>query len=153
MTTMGGERLGDRIAPARNPPRTEDVRHRKPRRGRRFRRRQSRCQLAAHGHGAAALLLPAYYVADATLTLGLRMWRRERFWAAHRSHSYQRATDNGFTASAVIRRTPLLNTALALLALLTIRVPSPALAALALLAGALAVGLTLRSFARRRATP
>ncbi|MCL2713667.1 MAG: glycosyltransferase family 4 protein [Alphaproteobacteria bacterium] len=110
-------------------------------------------QLAAHGHGAAALLLPAYYVADATLTLGLRIWRRERFWAAHRSHFYQRATDNGFPVSAVIRRTTLLNTALALLALLTIRVPSLAVAALALLAGTIAVGLTLRSFARHRAGP
>ena len=54
-------------------------------------------QLAWHQQFAAALLLPLYYLADATVTLCRRLIRREPFWAAHRSHFYQRATDNGFT--------------------------------------------------------
>ncbi len=47
--------------------------------------------LAAHGQWAAALILPLYYFADATLTLMRRIVRREKFWRAHRQHFYQRA--------------------------------------------------------------
>lgn len=47
--------------------------------------------LAAEGFWAAALLLPAVFLGDATLTLLKRIARRERFWEAHRSHFYQRA--------------------------------------------------------------
>lgn len=47
--------------------------------------------LAARGAWAAALILPAYYLADATLTLLRRLLRGERVWEAHRSHFYQRA--------------------------------------------------------------
>ena len=61
-------------------------------------------QLAWHQQFAAALLLPLYYLADATVTLLRRMVRREPFWAAHRTHFYQRATDNGFTVWRVVRR-------------------------------------------------
>ncbi|MSO85835.1 MAG: glycosyltransferase family 4 protein [Rhodospirillales bacterium] len=47
--------------------------------------------LAQEGQWAAALILPLYYLADATLTLAGRILRRERFWQAHRQHFYQRA--------------------------------------------------------------
>jgi UDP-N-acetylmuramyl pentapeptide phosphotransferase/UDP-N-acetylglucosamine-1-phosphate transferase len=47
--------------------------------------------LAARGYWAPALILPLYYLADATLTLLRRIARRERFWQAHRTHFYQRA--------------------------------------------------------------
>ena len=47
--------------------------------------------LAAGGHWAPALLLPLYYLADATWTLLRRMLRGEKFWQAHRSHLYQHA--------------------------------------------------------------
>ena len=57
-------------------------------------------QLASHQHLAAALLLPLYYLADATVTLLRRVIQREPFWAAHRSHFYQRATDNGLRCGA-----------------------------------------------------
>ena len=57
-------------------------------------------QLAWHQQFAAALLLPLYYLADATVTLLRRMARGEPFWAAHRTHFYQRATDNGFSVLA-----------------------------------------------------
>ena len=54
-------------------------------------------QLAWQQHIAAALLLPLYYLSDATVTLSSRVVRGEPFWTAHRSHFYQRATDNGFS--------------------------------------------------------
>ncbi|MGE5505907.1 MAG: MraY family glycosyltransferase [Actinomycetota bacterium] len=48
-------------------------------------------QLAAAGQLAAALILPAYYLADATITLGRRALAGEKVWQAHRRHFYQRA--------------------------------------------------------------
>lgn len=48
-------------------------------------------RLAAEGQLAAALILPAYYLADATITLVRRGARGERVWQAHRQHFYQRA--------------------------------------------------------------
>lgn len=47
--------------------------------------------LAARGFWAAALVLPLYYLLDATWTLLARLIRGERVWEAHREHWYQRA--------------------------------------------------------------
>lgn len=47
--------------------------------------------LAARGYWVAALLLPAYYLADATITLTRRALRGEKIWRAHREHFYQKA--------------------------------------------------------------
>ena len=105
-------------------------------------------ELAWHGQPAAALLLPAYYLVDSTITLFRRIARREQFWSAHRSHFYQRATDNGFSVSRVIGEVFLLNLVLAGLAILTVRAGSMPLTLLALLAGAIAIGLVLRRFSR-----
>lgn len=52
-------------------------------------------QLAAAGQLAAAVILPAYYLADATITLGRRALRGEKVWQAHRQHFYQRAVQGG----------------------------------------------------------
>jgi UDP-N-acetylmuramyl pentapeptide phosphotransferase/UDP-N-acetylglucosamine-1-phosphate transferase len=51
--------------------------------------------LAANDALAAALILPLYYVVDATTTLVRRMARGEKPWEAHRSHFYQRAVGGG----------------------------------------------------------
>ncbi|MGV7214096.1 MraY family glycosyltransferase [Bradyrhizobium sp. UFLA05-112] len=107
--------------------------------------------LAWHQQIAAALLLPAYYLADSTVTLFRRIARREPFWSAHRSHFYQRATDNGFTVSRVVSEVFALNLLLALLAILTIKAASTTVTTLALLAGAVAVGFVLRRFSQVRA--
>ena len=48
-------------------------------------------EIAGAGLWAAALLLPLYYLMDATLTLSRRLMRGERLMEAHRSHFYQRA--------------------------------------------------------------
>jgi UDP-N-acetylmuramyl pentapeptide phosphotransferase/UDP-N-acetylglucosamine-1-phosphate transferase len=60
--------------------------------------------LAAKGYWAQALILPLYYLADATITLVRRMARGERFWQAHKSHFYQRAAarDGDHAAVAVL---------------------------------------------------
>ncbi len=57
---------------------------------------------AAEGYWAVALLLPLYYLADATLTLFSRLRRREPVWRAHRKHYYQRAIRRGLSHGAVV---------------------------------------------------
>nr|WP_259215065.1 glycosyltransferase family 4 protein [Bradyrhizobium centrosematis] len=109
-------------------------------------------ELAWHGQPAAALLLPAYYLADATITLFRRIVRREPFWSAHRSHFYQRATDNGFTVPRVIGEVFALNLVLALLGIVTVRAGSTTITIVSLLAGAAAVAVVLRRFSRAQSS-
>lgn len=59
---------------------------------------------AASGFWAAALILPLYYLADASLTLARRGLRGEKLWQAHREHFYQRAVQRGFSHAAVAKR-------------------------------------------------
>lgn len=75
-------------------------------------------EAAAAGLWAAALILPLYYLADATWTLARRLWRRQRLWRAHREHFYQRAVQRGFSHAAVVRRILLCNAVLIVLAIM-----------------------------------
>ncbi|MCG2671842.1 glycosyltransferase family 4 protein [Bradyrhizobium sp. GCM10023182] len=109
-------------------------------------------ELAWHGQPAAALLLPAYYLADSTITLFRRIARREQFWSAHRSHFYQRATDNGFSVPRVVGEVFVLNLVLAALALLTVRSGSVTVTLIALLAAAIAIAFVLLRFSRPQAS-
>lgn len=108
-------------------------------------------ELAGRGHFAAALLLPLYYLADGTLTLLRRMKNRERFWLAHRSHFYQRATDNGFTVPRVIGEVFALNIVLVILATLSIIAASHPIDLMLICAGLATVGVVLARFSRQRA--
>ena len=47
--------------------------------------------LAASGQWLPALILPLYYLADATMTLFRRLLRGQKIWQAHRCHFYQYA--------------------------------------------------------------
>ncbi len=107
-------------------------------------------QLAWQHHLAAALLLPLYYLGDASVTLLRRVMRREPFWIAHRSHFYQRATDNGFTVMQVVAEVFTLNLGLAALAAFTIKAPSAAGAYGLVALGAAAVASVLFRFSRPR---
>jgi UDP-N-acetylmuramyl pentapeptide phosphotransferase/UDP-N-acetylglucosamine-1-phosphate transferase len=107
-------------------------------------------QLAWHQHLAAALLLPLYYLADATVTLLRRLIRREPFWIAHRSHFYQRATDNGFSVMQVVSEVFTLNLVLAALAAFSIKAPSSTGSAALVALGAAAVGSAMVRFSRPR---
>jgi UDP-N-acetylmuramyl pentapeptide phosphotransferase/UDP-N-acetylglucosamine-1-phosphate transferase len=105
-------------------------------------------QLAYRQQFAATLLLPLYYLADATVTLLLRLARREPFWAAHRSHFYQRATDNGFTVLGVVREVFVLNVGLAVLAIASTYAHSAAIDVAFLIIGGIGVALTMFRFSR-----
>jgi UDP-N-acetylmuramyl pentapeptide phosphotransferase/UDP-N-acetylglucosamine-1-phosphate transferase len=107
-------------------------------------------QLAYNQQIAAALLLPLYYLSDATVTLLRRLVRGEPFWAAHRSHFYQRATDNGFTVLRVVSEVFALNIGLAVLAIGSIMTQSAMVGTLLLIAGGLGTALVMYRFSRRR---
>lgn len=103
--------------------------------------------LAAHGQVVAALLLPLYYLTDASLTLLRRLLRGETIWLAHRSHFYQQATDNGFSVLQVVGQVFALNLVLAVLAAIATSAPA-AMQIAVVAAGLAAVAFVLRRFAR-----
>ena len=61
-------------------------------------------ELALRGAWQAALILPSYFLADASLTLLRRLAHGERLWQAHRQHFYQRAVQRGLGHDAVVLR-------------------------------------------------
>jgi UDP-N-acetylmuramyl pentapeptide phosphotransferase/UDP-N-acetylglucosamine-1-phosphate transferase len=60
--------------------------------------------LAARGRWTIAVILPLYFLADATITLLRRLLRGERVWQAHREHFYQHAVRRGLGHAAVVKR-------------------------------------------------
>ena len=58
-------------------------------------------EAAARGAWPAALLLPGYYWADASLTLLRRLFRGAKIWHPHREHAYQRAVRGGWPMGRV----------------------------------------------------
>lgn len=66
--------------------------------------------IAGSGALEAAVILPLYYLADATITLTRRLFRGEKVWLAHREHFYQRAAnENGRGPVAVVTAITLCN--------------------------------------------
>jgi UDP-N-acetylmuramyl pentapeptide phosphotransferase/UDP-N-acetylglucosamine-1-phosphate transferase len=95
-------------------------------------------ELAAAGAGVAALILPLYYFADATVTLIKRALRGEKVWRAHREHFYHLGLRRGLSHGAVVVRVLAVNVALIALAAATARGWAiPALVAAVLLVTAL----------------
>jgi UDP-N-acetylmuramyl pentapeptide phosphotransferase/UDP-N-acetylglucosamine-1-phosphate transferase len=80
-------------------------------------------QLALSGHVVAAVILPLYYVADATITLARRIATGELFWQPHRTHFYQRANKAGLSVREIVARVFAVNVALAAVALITVAMP------------------------------
>jgi UDP-N-acetylmuramyl pentapeptide phosphotransferase/UDP-N-acetylglucosamine-1-phosphate transferase len=106
--------------------------------------------LALAGQWAAGLILPLYFVADATLTLLARARRGETLWQAHRQHFYQRAVLGGATPSGVVWRVGASNAILIVLAFVSVQHPALALVAAAVTVGGLLAHL--KSLSRPRAS-
>jgi UDP-N-acetylmuramyl pentapeptide phosphotransferase/UDP-N-acetylglucosamine-1-phosphate transferase len=107
--------------------------------------------VAGSGHLAAAILLPLYFVGDATATLCRRLAAGERVWEAHRSHFYQRAGDNGFSNTEIIGRVLAVNLGLVVLAAASVVAASTAANIAAVAIGTVLVAWLLVTFTRRRA--
>ena len=106
--------------------------------------------LAGKGHLVSALLLPLYYIADASITLVQRIIRREPVWEAHRTHFYQRATNNGFSVLEIVVRVFVLNVALVGLAIVSAIEPDTGVDLAALALGGALVAWLLMTFARSK---
>ena len=107
--------------------------------------------VAESGHLLAAVMLPLYYLADATITLVRRLVRGERVWEAHRSHFYQRATDRGFSVLAIVTHVFVVNLILVALALASVVVPGRSIQIACAAAGVVAVtGLLVTLHVGRR---
>jgi len=104
--------------------------------------------LAGQGHLAAALLLPLYYLADATITLLRRFAIGQPVTQAHRSHFYQRALDGGLSVYQIVARVFAANITLATLAALSVLCRSSSVTIAALAAGGAVIGALLWSFGR-----
>jgi UDP-N-acetylmuramyl pentapeptide phosphotransferase/UDP-N-acetylglucosamine-1-phosphate transferase len=100
--------------------------------------------LAARGLWAPALILPLYYLADASLTIAWRILRGEPFWRAHRQHFYQRALGAGGDHAAVARLVLAGDATLVALALFAVTQPR-----LALVLAVLVVAVLLLFMERR----
>jgi UDP-N-acetylmuramyl pentapeptide phosphotransferase/UDP-N-acetylglucosamine-1-phosphate transferase len=68
--------------------------------------------LVMRGFWKVALILPLYFIADATITLVRRLLRGERVWQAHREHFYQQAVRAGLAHAAVVERVTAANVVL-----------------------------------------
>jgi UDP-N-acetylmuramyl pentapeptide phosphotransferase/UDP-N-acetylglucosamine-1-phosphate transferase len=91
-------------------------------------------------HWPVAVILPLYYLADATITLARRVFRSERVWRAHREHFYQQATARGLSHARVSLLIGGTNAVLVGLALFSVVQPFPALfCAFAIVSGLLLV--------------
>jgi UDP-N-acetylmuramyl pentapeptide phosphotransferase/UDP-N-acetylglucosamine-1-phosphate transferase len=100
---------------------------------------------AAAGHPIPALILPLYFLADATITLLRRLLRGEKVWLAHREHFYQLAIRSGLRhdqVSGLVAMCSLFLIALVMVAMRGLPLPaiSGAAAAVALLLFLLAKG-------------
>jgi len=84
-------------------------------------------RLAGGGAWVPALLLPLYYLADATITLVRRIAGGERIWRAHRTHFYQRALGADGNHGAVATMILTGNLALVAASVVAIWQPMPAL--------------------------
>lgn len=104
--------------------------------------------LAGSSHLAAAIILPLYYLADATLTLLRRIANREPIWQAHRTHFYQCATDRGWSVIEIVQRVFGVNVALAALACASALLSAWPAKAASLVAAAALVGWLLWTLAR-----
>ena len=100
--------------------------------------------MAGEGRWAPALILPLYYLVDATITLLRRAARFERIWHAHREHFYQRAVQSGLGHGAVVLR--ILGANLVLIALAVLGLDWPWVAAVLAF---VVVGLLLWELGRR----
>lgn len=97
---------------------------------------------AVHGAWAAALILPLYYLADASITLTRRLLRGEKIWQAHREHFYQKAARGCGSHAAAMKPVIAANLVLVALAAWSLSQPWPALAAAVATVAALLLALT-----------
>ena len=102
--------------------------------------------LAARGMWQAALILPLYYFADASLTLLCRLLRGAVIWQAHREHCYQIAVRRGRSHAKVSGAIALVNLVLMGLAVFAASPANPPIVGWLMLATAAIVVVLLMAW-------
>ena len=92
-----------------------------------------------------AVILPLYYLVDATLTITIRLLSGKKVWTAHRDHFYQQAVQGGLSHNKVSLTVALLNGILIGFAMLALYFPL-----IGLLAALIVVSFTLIYFGTRK---
>lgn len=109
--------------------------------------------LLADQHLVAAILLPLYYLSDATVTLLQRLLSGENLTQAHRRHFYQRALDGGDSNYKIVGLVFATNVILTVLAAFAISKADVGPQLLAFILGCTVVGALLWYFGRKRKIP
>ncbi|MEQ8667336.1 MAG: glycosyltransferase family 4 protein [Rhodospirillales bacterium] len=102
--------------------------------------------MSGAGATAAALIIPGYYLADATLTVLRRLVRGEKIWHAHRDHFFQIAVRRGASHREVTVTVFLVGLCLSGVAILT----TQGYTFLAIAIALVIIALTLTWFARMK---
>ncbi len=79
--------------------------------------------LLLQGYWVAAMILPAYYVSDSSVTLFKRLYRKQKIWQAHSEHYYQKAARKGWKHNIIVRYIVGLNMLLGFLAVYSTLTP------------------------------
>ena len=66
-------------------------------------------EFSLKGMWVSSAILPLFYLMDTSITLIKRIYKRQRFWEAHRDHFYQQAVKNGFSHTYVCLKLLLTN--------------------------------------------
>lgn len=74
-------------------------------------------RVAGEGAWAPLLILPLYYLVDATSTLLWRLLKAEKIWQAHRQHAYQVYVAKGYSHANACAKILVLNVTLLILSL------------------------------------
>ena len=80
--------------------------------------------VATRSYWVAALILPSYYLVDATVTLLRRVLRGQKPWEPHRDHFYQVATPVGASHAVTVVKVLAANVMLLALAIASIWAPA-----------------------------
>lgn len=107
--------------------------------------------LAVVGQFASAVILPLYYVSDATITLLKRLSRGAAPWDAHREHFYQRAALGAGSHAPIVIRVAACNAMLVGAALVAVQRPWIGCAIAGIAVAVLMANLEM--LARRRIEP
>ena len=103
--------------------------------------------LALQGYPIPALILPAYYLADASFTLAKRLCEGKKIWQPHSEHCYQKAVRAGLSHSLTTGWIAVTNGCLLWFALVAFLLPHYALQSLVF--SYVLVGLVMVKFSVR----
>lgn len=90
-----------------------------------------------------AMTLPLYYIMDATITILIRLYNKEKIWLPHTKHFFQLAKRNGHSNHAICKKIIILNITLIILTILQVSSRGNTIAGIMLLAIGLVITFML----------